>query len=230
MNSVSSPWTTGLWRGNPALVQMLGLCPLLAVTTTLVNGLMLGIATTLVLLLTNVSISIMRTALVPVVRIPLFVLIIASLVTCIDLVTNALFHDLHGVLGLFIPLIITNCAILAQAETVASREPVVYSAASGVAAGLGFCAVLVVLGALREAIGSGTLFAGFSMVLGPAAEELTISLGFDGMLIAVLPPGAFFGLAALLALKNVMTARHAAAVAALAASSAENLDSGNSLE
>lgn len=200
-------WTTGFWRNNPALVQMLGLCPLLAVTTTVVNGLTLGLATTVVLIATNVLISLMRRALVPVVRIPLFVLIIASLVTCIDLLTNALFFELHEILGLFIPLIITNCAILAQAETVASRSPVVRSAVSGAAAGLGFCFVLVALGALREILGSGTLFSGFSMLLGPGAEPLAIDLPFEGMLVAVLPPGAFFGLAALLALRNILIER-----------------------
>jgi len=206
-NQGVTPWTEGLWRNNPALVQLLGLCPLLAVTTTLVNGLMLGLATAIVLLLTNVSISLMRSALIPVVRIPLFVLIIASLVTSIDLLTSALFYELHETLGLFIPLIITNCAILAQAETVASRRPVGYSAASALATGFGFCAVLLVLGTLREIVGSGTLFAGLNMVFGPGAERLTINLGFDGMLIAILPPGAFFGLAALLALKNIIAAR-----------------------
>jgi electron transport complex protein RnfE len=206
-NQAATPWTEGLWHNNAALVQLLGLCPLLAVTTTLVNGLMLGLATAIVLLLTNVSISLMRSVLIPVVRIPLFVLIIASLVTSIDLLTSALFFELHETLGLFIPLIITNCAILAQAETVASRRPVAYSAASALATGFGFCAVLVVLGTLREILGSGTLFAGFNMILGPGAEGMTINLGFDGMLIAILPPGAFFGLAALLALKNIIAAR-----------------------
>lgn len=200
-------WADGFWRTNPALVQMLGLCPLLAVTTTVVNGLMLGLATTAVLLSTNVLISLMRRALVPVVRIPLFVLIIASLVTCIDLLTDALFFDLHEILGLFIPLIITNCAILAQAETVASRSPVLPSALSGLAAGFGFCGVLVALGGLREILGSGTLFAGFTMLLGPGAEGLTLDLPFEGMLVAVLPPGAFFGLALLLALRNVLIDR-----------------------
>ena len=203
----ASAWTEGIWRNNPALVQLLGLCPLLAVTTTLVNGLMLGLATMTVLLLTNIAISLMRTALVPVVRIPLFVLIIASLVTSIDLVTSALFFELHETLGLFIPLIITNCAILAQAETVASRRPIGFSAASAIAAGLGFCFVLVALGTVREILGSGTLFANIDMVFGPAAANLTLELGFDGMLIAILPPGAFFGLAALLALRNLLIAR-----------------------
>jgi electron transport complex protein RnfE len=207
INPAVTPWTEGLWRSNPALVQLLGLCPLLAVTTSFVNGLMLGLATAIVLLLTNVSISIMRAALIPVVRIPLFVLIIASLVTSIDLVTSALFFELHKTIGLFIPLIITNCAILAQAETVASRRPVGYSAGSALAAGVGFAAVLVVLGSVREILGAGTLFAGLDQMLGPAAAVLEIGLGFDGMLIAILPPGAFFGLAALLAVRNLLTGR-----------------------
>jgi Na+-translocating ferredoxin:NAD+ oxidoreductase subunit E len=193
----------GLWSSNPALVQLLGLCPLLAVTTTVVNGLALGVATTAVLVVTNAVISMMRRSLVPIVRIPLFVLIIASLVTCIDLLTNAYLHDLHEVLGLFIPLIITNCAILAQAETVASRRPVWISACSGLATGLGFCLVLVALGALREVVGQGTLFAGTSLIVG-GEDFMRIDLPFNGMLAAVLPPGAFFGLAALLALRNMI--------------------------
>ena len=204
MQQATTSWTEGFWRNNPALVQLLGLCPLLAVTTSVVNGLMLGLATAAVLLLTNVSISLIRSALLPVVRIPLFVLIIASLVTAIDILSRALFFELHETLGLFIPLIITNCAILAQAETVASRNPPVYSAFSALAAGAGFAAVLVALGALREIIGSGTLFAGLDLLFGPAAAALEIRFGFDGMLIAVLPPGAFFGLAALLALRNIV--------------------------
>jgi H+/Na+-translocating ferredoxin:NAD+ oxidoreductase subunit E len=210
MNEAAATWTEGFWRNNQALVQLLGLCPLLAVTTTFVNGLMLGLATAAVLLLTNIAISSMRAVLVPVVRIPLFVLIIASLVTSVDLLTSALFFELHETLGLFIPLIITNCGILAQAETVASRRPIGYSAASALATGAGFAAVLVTLGAAREILGGGTLFAGLDQLLGPSAAKFTIHLGYDGMLIAVLPPGAFFGLAALLALRNWLTAREAA--------------------
>jgi electron transport complex protein RnfE len=195
--------SSGLWSSNPALVQLLGLCPLLAITTTVVNGLALGVATTAVLVVTNIVISMMRRSLVPIVRIPLFVLIIASLVTCIDLLTNAFLHELHAVLGLFIPLIITNCAILAQAETVASRKPVGIAAASGMATGLGFCLVLVALGGLREIAGQGTLFAGTSLLIGE--EDLfRIDLPWGGMLAAILPPGAFFGLAALLAVRNLL--------------------------
>jgi electron transport complex protein RnfE len=121
--------------------------------------------------------------------------------------TSALFFELHETIGLFIPLIITNCAILAQAETVASRRPVAYSTAAALASGAGFCAVLVVLGAVREILGAGTLFADFDLLFGPVAQSLTIELGYDGMLIAVLPPGAFFGLAALLAIRNWLIAR-----------------------
>lgn len=207
MNSMFSAFGDGLWRNNAALVQMLGLCPLLAVTTTVVNGLTLGLATAAVVTVTNTVISLMRGALVPVVRIPLFVLIIASLVTCVDLVTNALLFELHEILGLFIPLIITNCAILAQAETVASRRPVLVSAASGFATGLGFLFVLVTLGALRELLGNGTLLSGFAMLVGERASSWVVDFPFEGMLVAVLPPGAFFGLAGLLALRNAIRMR-----------------------
>ncbi|HEU4616460.1 MAG TPA: electron transport complex subunit E [Gammaproteobacteria bacterium] len=204
MSELRSAVTAGLWSSNPALVQMLGLCPLLAITTTVVNGLALGLATTAVLVLTNAVISALRHTLAPVVRIPLFVLIIASLVTCIDLLTSAYLSDLHQVLGLFIPLIITNCAVLAQAEIVASRRGIAVSAVSGLAAGLGFCLVLVALGAVREALGQGTLLAGTSMLFGAGTAGLRIQLPFHGMLAAVLPPGAFFGLAGLLALRNLL--------------------------
>jgi len=211
MSELKSLLVQGLWRDNPALVQLLGLCPLLAVTTTVVNGLTLGVATAVVLLATNTLVSLMRRSLVPVVRIPLFVLIIASLVTSVDLLTNALLFELHEILGIFIPLIITNCAILAQAETVASRQPVGRAAFAGFSAGLGFCGVLVVLGALREVFGAGTLFAGMSLLFGDIAAAWRIDLPFDGMLAAVLPPGAFFGLAVLLALRNWARERRAAA-------------------
>jgi electron transport complex protein RnfE len=204
-NKLGTVVATGFWRNNVALVQMLGLCPLLAVTTSVVNGLALGLATAAVLTLTNTVIAMMRRALIPFVRIPLFVLIIAALVTCIDLLTNAVLDDLHQVLGLFIPLIVTNCAVLAQAETVASRKPVGEALLTGLASGFGFLAVLVVLGALRELLGHGTLLAGLPMLAGDSAAWLEIDLPFDGMLAAVLPPGAFFGMAGLLALRNRLT-------------------------
>jgi electron transport complex protein RnfE len=211
----------GFWRDNVALVQLLGLCPLLAVTTSVVNGLALGLATTAVLTITNALISPMRRALLPIVRIPLFVLIIASLVTCIDLVANALLDDLHQALGLFIPLIVTNCAILAQAETVASRRPVVQATSAGFVTGLGFLTVLVALGALRELFGQGTLLEGLPMLMGNGSAWLRVALPFDGMLVAILPPGAFFGMAVLLALRNrLMSRRETARSAEVAADSA----------
>lgn len=205
--TADTAWNRGFWRDNPALVQLLGLCPLLGVTTSFVNGLLLGIATAAVLLLTNVAVSLTRGAIGASLRIPLFVLIIATLVTSVDLLTNALFFELHEAVGLFIPLIATNCAILAQAENVASRQPVGHSALAAVAAGAGFAVVLVTLGSLREILGAGTLFADLDQLLGPAAGGVVIDFGLDGALVAVLPPGAFFGLALLIALKNAFAAR-----------------------
>lgn len=194
--------TAGLWRRNMVLAQLLGLCPLLAVTTSAVNGIALGIMTTLVLVCTNTAVSLVRSALIPLVRIPIIVLLIAALVTCVDLLTHAVFDELHEALGLFIPLIVTNCGILAQAESVASRRPVGFAAWSGLATGFGFLAVLTALGALREIFGHGTLFAGIATLGGPSSEWLAIDLPGNGMLVAILPPGAFFGIAALLALRN----------------------------
>lgn len=207
MSSAKLTPLAGFWQNNAALVQLLGLCPLLAVTTTVVNGLTLGLATMAVVMATNTVISLLRNSVAPIVRIPMFVLVIAALVTCIDLLTHALFYDLHETLGLFIPLIITNCAILAQAETVASRNPLAPSLVSGAATGAGFCVVLVALGALREVVGSGSLLSGLEMLVGEGGEALALDLPFDGMLAAALPPGAFFGLAVLLALRNLFNDR-----------------------
>ncbi len=195
----------GLWRNNLTFVQLLGLSPLLAVTTSAVNGLALGLATAAVLLVTNVVISLACRAVVPAWRVPLFVLVAAALVTVIDLIGNALFDDLHEALGLYIALIVANCALVAQAETVASRQPVIQAALSGLAAGLGALGVLVLLGGLRELVGHGTLFAGMPMLFGPGAAGFALNLHFSGVLIAVLPPGAFFGMAALLALRARLT-------------------------
>jgi electron transport complex protein RnfE len=214
MSEIKTLLARGIWRENAALVQLLGLCPVLAVTTSVVNGVTLGLATSAVLVATNTVVSLTRGALVPMVRIPLFLLTIASLVTSVDLLMNALLFDLHEILGIFVLLIVTNCAVLAQAETVASREPVWRAALAGLGAGIGTCAVLVALGALREIAGSGTIFAGMSMLFGEAADAWTIALPFDGMLAALLPPGAFFGLAVLLAIRNWRVDRRAQRAAA----------------
>ena len=202
MNDLKNIVVDGVWRNNPALVQLLGLCPLLAITSTLVNGLALGLATTAVLVATNMTVSIIRRALVPAARIVVFVLIIASLVTIVDLLANAYLHELHQTLGLFIPLIVTNCAILAQAEVFASRRSVGIAALGGLSTGAGFTFALIALGGLREIVGHGTLLAGLDQLLGTGFAGIQLELPFNGMLIAVLPPGAFFGLAMLIALKN----------------------------
>lgn len=200
----------GLWRNNQALVALLGLCPLLAVTNTAINGLGLGLATTLVLLLSNVTISTIRNWVRADVRLPVFVLVIASFVTAVELVMNAYFHELHKVLGIFIPLIVTNCAIIGRAEAFASRNPVSAAAVDGLAIGIGFTLALVVLGSLRELLGQGTLFDGAQLMFGEAAAHWRISLGddFQGLLIAILPPGAFLGLGFMIALKNLIDKRH----------------------
>ena len=194
----------GLWTNNVALVQLLGLCPLLAVTNTTINGIGLGIATLITLMLSNIIVSMIRGYLRKEVRLPVFVLIIASLVTMIELGMKAMFYDLYLVLGIFIPLIVTNCAIIGRAESFASKNPVGPSALDGLMMGFGFLVVLTLLGALREIIGSGTLFAQAELMFGEGAQAMTIVLNPDypGFLLAVLPPGAFFGLAALIVIKN----------------------------
>ncbi len=201
----------GLWGNNVALVQILGLCPLLAVTATAINGLGLGLATTLVLVSSNVTVSLIRNLVRPEVRIPVFVLVIASFVTAVELAMNAFFHDLYKVLGIFIPLIVTNCAILGRAEAFASKNNVVKSFIDGLTMGLGFMLVLVVLGAMRELIGFGTLFAQANIMLGESARWLTITVfeNYKGLLLAILPPGAFIGLGLLIALKNLIDQRAA---------------------
>jgi len=199
----------GLWTNNVALVQLLGLCPLLAVTSTIVNGIGLGLATLITLLISNTLVSLIRGFVRPEVRLPVFVLIIASIVTMIELAMQALFYDLYLVLGIFIPLIVTNCAIIGRAEGFASRNPVGVSALDGFMMGLGFLIVLSLLGAIREIIGFGTLFSHADLMFGEAAKALTIEFNneYRGFLLAVLPPGAFFGLALLIAGKNVISAR-----------------------
>jgi len=194
----------GLWKNNTGLVQLLGLCPLLAVTSTAVNGFGLGVATTLVLLISNVTVSLIRNWVTPEIRIPVFVLVIASAVTATELAMQALFYDLYLVLGIFIPLIVTNCSIIASAESFASKNNVIDSALDGFMMGLGFMLVLVTLGTLREAIGAGTLFANAHLMFGEGARSMLLTLGDDypGFLLAVLPPGAFIGLGLLIAIKN----------------------------
>ncbi|RBW63692.1 electron transport complex subunit RsxE [Vibrionales bacterium C3R12] len=200
----------GLWDNNPALVQLLGLCPLLAVSSTVTNALGLGIATLLVLVGSNVIVSLVRDYVPKEVRIPVFVMIIASLVTCVQLLMNAYAYGLYLSLGIFIPLIVTNCIIIGRAEAFASKNAVLPSAQDGFWMGLGMTSVLVLLGAMRELIGNGTLFDGADLLLGDWAASLRIEVfHFDSsFLLALLPPGAFIGVGFLIALKNVIDARN----------------------
>lgn len=199
----------GLWSNNPALVQILGLCPLLAVSSTFVNALGLGLATLLTLATTNLIVSLIRRVVRPEVRIPVFVLVIASVVTVIELAMNAYFHELYLILGIFIPLIVTNCNIIGRAEAFASKNDPGRALADGLMMGLGFALVLVVLGGLREIVGQGTLFTQAHLMFGEAAREWTLHLVDDyrGFLLAVLPPGAFICLGLIIAVKNIIDAR-----------------------
>lgn len=215
----------GLWNNNPALVQILGLCPLLAVTNSVINGLGLGIATLLTLALSNLTVSLIRNVIRPEIRIPVFVLIIAAIVTAIELAMNAYFYDLYKVLGIFIPLIVTNCAIIARAEAFAAKNPPLPALVDGLMMGLGFTLVLVVLGGMRELLGHGTLLANAHLMFGEAARDFVVTVieNYHGLLLAVLPPGAFIGLGLLIAIKNVIDNRRALRVSRVAAPHSEAL-------
>ncbi|ABS08202.1 MULTISPECIES: electron transport complex subunit E [Shewanella] len=196
----------GLWKNNPGLVQLLGLCPLLAVTATITNALGLGLATMLVLIGSNILVSLVRDYVPKEIRIPVFVMIIAALVTTVQLLINAYAYGLYLSLGIFLPLIVTNCIIIGRAEAFASRNNAFSAAFDGLMMGLGFTLVLTVLGATREILGQGTLFDGADQLLGPWAKSLTIHLWQvdTPFLLAMLPPGAFIVMGLLIALKNVI--------------------------
>ena len=196
----------GVWKDNPGLVQLLGLCPLLAVTTTLVNGIGLGIATLFVLTFSNALVSATRRWIRDEIRIPIYVLIIASLVTCIELVFKAWFPTLDRSLGIFIPLIVTNCAIVARAEVFASRNSVLDSIVDGVSMGAGFALLLMLIGAFRELLGQASILTDINMLTGNEAFT-GISFADSGLLLAILPPGAFFSLALAVAVKNAFDRR-----------------------
>ncbi|GGC00891.1 electron transport complex subunit E [Marinobacterium zhoushanense] len=199
----------GLWHNNPALVQLLGLCPLLAVTSSVVNALGLGLASTLVLSSSNLTVSLFRRLVPETVRLPIFVMIIASFVTAIELLMQALTYELYLILGIFIPLIVTNCVIMGRADAFAAKNPVSASVLDGLMMGVGFTSVLVVLGALREILGTGAIFSNMHLLFGEGARDWMIVLAdhYEGFLFAILPPGAFVGLGLLIALKNVIDAR-----------------------
>jgi len=199
----------GLWNNNQALVALLGLCPLLAVTNNITNAISLGLATTFVLVASNLSVSLFRNHIRKEVRIPIFVLLIASFVTVVDLIMQSFFYDMYLILGIFVPLIVTNCAILARAEAFASKNTWDKSVIDGLMMGVGFSIVLVLLGAMREILGSGTLFDQADLIFGDLGSSLKVTLfdQYQGTLIALLPPGAFIGLGLIVALKNLIDSR-----------------------
>jgi len=199
----------GLWKQNTGVVQLLGLCPLLAVSNSVVNAVSLGLATTVVMTLSGASISPIRNFVPNEIRIPVYILIIAMLVTVVQYLMNAYMYSLYIVLGIFIPLIVTNCIVLARIEAFAGKNPVLPAAIDGFAMGLGLTAVLATLGGIREIFGHGTLFSGLDLALGEMAKGwvITVVPDYHGFLLAILPPGAFIGLGLLIAGKNYLTLR-----------------------
>lgn len=196
----------GLWKNNPGIVQLLGLCPLLAVSNTVTNALGLGLATLFVVTLSNIIVSLIRKAVPKAIRLPVYIMIIASLVSCIQLLMNAYTYQLYLSLGIFIPLIVTNCMVIGRAEAFASKNRVKHAAFDGLMMGLGFAAVLVVLGAAREILAQGTLFDGIETLLGDWASFMTITLYHheSSFLFAALPPGAFLLMGFIIAIKNAI--------------------------
>ncbi|RLA07666.1 MAG: electron transport complex subunit RsxE [Gammaproteobacteria bacterium] len=194
----------GLWHNNGALVQLLGLCPLLAVSSTFTNSLALGIATIVTILSSNILISSLRHYIKPEIRIPIFILIIACTVTTVEILMHSLFFELYLLLGIFVPLIVTNCVIIGRAESFASKNGLFKSILDALAIGIGFMLILVLLGSIREIIGSGTLFAQLDLLFGNSFSSTGLQIMPDKtFLLAILPPGAFFGLAFIVFLKNL---------------------------
>ena len=213
----------GLWTQNVVLSQLLGMCPTMAVTTSGTNGLGMGLATTAVLVCSNILISLVREFVSPQVRIPVYIVLIATLVTLVDMSLNAWLHDLYRVLGLFIALIVVNCAVLGRAESFASRNGIVASALDGLGMGLGFTVALTAIGLIRELVGTGTLFAQASLLLGPhfAFLETTVLPDYGGVLMMILPPAGFLVLGLLLAAKQAYERR---ATEPASAKSAPNIE------
>ena len=197
----------GLWKQNTGLAQLLGLCPILAISTSTVNAVSLGLATILVMALSNLAVSALRNFIPYEIRIPIFILIIAALVTVVDMAMNAWLHELYLVLGIFIPLIVVNCIVLARVEAFAAKNPPGASAFDGVMMGIGFVWVIGLLGAIREFVGQGTLLAGIDMVIPGLNAIQILPEDYPGFLIAILPPGAFFVLGLMIAGRNWLDAR-----------------------
>lgn len=199
----------GLWKNNPAIVQLLGLCPLLAVTTSVINAIGMGLATIMVLTISNTCVSLIRNVVSDAVRLPTFVMIIAAAVTCIELLMQAYSYELFQVLGIFLPLITTNCVILGRADAYASKNALAPAAYDGFIMGVGFAVVLVLLGALRELVGTGAIFGNMDLLFGESAKAWKIVLveDYKQFLLAILPPGAFIFTGLIIALKNSIDTR-----------------------
>ena len=210
MSKIREIAANGLWKQNPGLVQLLGMCPTMAVTTSVVNGVSLGLITAFVMAMSGAAVSPIRNLVPNEIRIPVYILIISVLVTVAQLAMNAYVHPLYLVLGIFIPLIVTNCIVLARVEAFASKNGVLHSALDGLFMGLGGTLVLTVLGGLREVLGHGTLLSGIDLALGPETKSWMIHVvpDYHGFLLAVLPPGAFIGLGLLIAGRNWITLRN----------------------
>ena len=189
----------GIVKENPTFVMMLGMCPTLAVTSSAMNGLGMGLSTTVVLILSNMLISALRKIIPDKVRIPAFIVIVASFVTIVQLLLQAYLTGLYSALGVYIPLIVVNCIILGRAEAYASKNPVLASAFDGIGMGLGFTLSITCIGAVRELIGAGSLF-GHQIL--PLADATAGKAGYEPITIFILAPGAFFVLAMLAALQN----------------------------
>ena len=212
----------GLWKNNPGLVQLLGLCPLLGVSNSMVNALGMGIATALVLAASNAAVALVRNQVTDAVRLPVFVMIIAALTTCIELLMQAFTYELYQILGIFIPLITTNCIILGRAEAFAAKNSVLHACFDGLMMGAGFGLVMLAIGSVRELLGTGAILGNMHLLFGPIAAhwQLTLFSDYSGFLLAILPPGAFLVLGLLIALKNVLDERAAERAKATAAAPA----------
>ena len=212
----------GLWKNNPGLVQLLGLCPLLGVSNSMVNALGMGIATALVLAASNAAVALVRNQVTDAVRLPVFVMIIAALTTCIELLMQAFTYELYQILGIFIPLITTNCIILGRAEAFAAKNSVLHASFDGLMMGAGFGLVMLAIGTVRELLGTGAILGNMHLLFGPIAAhwQLTLFSDYSGFLLAILPPGAFLVLGLLIALKNVLDERAADRAKATAAAPA----------
>lgn len=202
MNQLAAIAKNGLWHQNPVLGQMLGLCSLLAISTNMVNAVSLGLATILVMGMANLIVATLRAFIPYEIRIPIFILIIAALVTVVDMAMNAWLHDLYLVLGIFIPLIVVNCIVLARVEAFAAKNTAFLSAFDGAMMGVGFVWVIGLLGAIREFVGQGTLFSGIEMVIPGATAWQILPEDYPGFLLAILPPGAFFVIGLMIAGRN----------------------------